>query len=624
MPPTPRTARVCFSRRLHPSVLFVLDASFWISLPGIFLFFYVAHFSFPKDAITAHYHIFFLGWISLVSLRILTYIILPRKVALILSSTLLAATAIAVVSFYILIVLALSLWGNVPTADLVAPYLRDNAALLETLGIPRLAFFSATALVFLSFYVSCHLFSAHLDWIPRLVESRLNPILPIVAISLVAGVSIKIYEYSIDPPGAQAEPLSLVIFPSAAQTAFQTHGVAKFNSPASRQEDESRAAFVASEPTKRRNVILIVVDALRPDRMSTYGYHRQTAPTLDRELKLEESAKIEHTYAVCAESLCGIYAILNSRFPHQMVARPFGLSDVLRTHGYKVTFLLSGDHTNFYNLKEVYGQADHFYDSSHTNTYRLNDDQLVIDQVRQMPKWDGSPQMLHFHLMSSHGLGRRLDRHKKWLPEANYTSVGSREPNRVDNFYDNGVRQTDWVIGEILDSLQTKGYLSEALVVVTADHGEALGEHDFFLHSNSVYEPMLRIPLLLISYGDEGRLSVSNDQIASQVDIAPTILSHLGVKPPAIWEGSALQQYANSRVIRFQQGAERGLIEARPNGELWKYWKNARTSQEYVFDLHSDPGETHNLINQVPTALVLDWRKTSATPTLLQRPAPPR
>jgi glucan phosphoethanolaminetransferase (alkaline phosphatase superfamily) len=609
MPPTPLTAPLTSGRRLRHGALFLLDAFSWFALPSVFLLIYVTYFSFPKDAVAAHYYVFFLGWAGLVSLRVATYSFLTRKVAVVFSSALLTTAAFTAVLFYMLVFLGLSFWGNVPTTDLVAPYIRDRDAFVETLGMSGPVVLGAIALVLLCFLVIFYWYSTRVDWVPRLVDSRLHRILPIAAISLALGVSIKMHEFWIQPLGAQAEPLSLVFFPKTGQVSFQTHPVANFSSPAARQEQNARETFAPSAPILTRNVVVIVVDALRPDRMSAYGYHRATTPTLDRQLQIARSQIVEDTYATCAESLCGIYGILNSRFPNQMVARPFGLSEVLRRHGYKVTFILSGDHTHFYGLKEVYGPADYFYDASHTDEYYINDDRLVVDQVRQLPEWDGTAQMFHFHLMSSHGLGRRLEEHRQWLPEANYVMRGNREQSRVDNFYDNGVRQTDYVIGEILRSLEEKGYLDDALVVVTGDHGEALGEHGLFSHSNTVHEPILRIPLIFVSYGGGGALPLSSDVIASQVDIAPTILSGLGISPPTIWEGQSLQHGPGSRTIRFQQGPEIGVIEASPKGDLWKYWRNAQTGQEYVFELRSDPGEVHNLVQEAPTELVLDWRR---------------
>ena len=97
------------------------------------------------------------------------------------------------------------------------------------------------------------------------------------------------------------------------------------------------------------------------------------------------------------------------------------------------------------------------------------------------------------------------------------------------NFYDNGVVRSDAVIAELLAQLKEKGYLQDALVVITADHGESLGEHGLYHHANSVREEVLRIPLVFIAYGSPLRLPPQVRDFASQVDIAPTILKELGL-----------------------------------------------------------------------------------------------
>src|SRR5690606_22898659 len=97
------------------------------------------------------------------------------------------------------------------------------------------------------------------------------------------------------------------------------------------------------------------------------------------------------------------------------------------------------------------------------------------------------------------------------------------------NFYDNGVFQFDYYVGEVLDQLKSKGYLENALVVITADHGEALGDHGEFGHAKGVWFPVQHVPLIMLRFGYEPPSAIEQPAMASQIDIAPTILHELGM-----------------------------------------------------------------------------------------------
>ena len=153
------------------------------------------------------------------------------------------------------------------------------------------------------------------------------------------------------------------------------------------------------------------------------------------------------------------------------------------------------------------------------------------------------------------------------------------------------------MISLLLDVLRDKGLMDDALVIVTADHGEFVGERGRFGHSKGVFGEVLDIPLILTATGPGAPLKIAEDRRASQVDIAPTVLAYLGVPIPPVWSGVPLQlptSGAGERQIYFQQNAEFGLMFPKPDGHTWKYWVDAATGQEFAFDLDADPGEANN------------------------------
>ena len=129
-------------------------------------------------------------------------------------------------------------------------------------------------------------------------------------------------------------------------------------------EDAARAGYRPNPAAARRNVILIVVDALRPDHMGVNGYARDTTPNLSRLAKAGVVRNIGVAHASCSESSCGLLSLASSKYVHQFSSRPFTLQQVLVQHGYRIHLILGGDHTNFYGLKESYGKVDSYFDGS--------------------------------------------------------------------------------------------------------------------------------------------------------------------------------------------------------------------------------------------------------------------
>ncbi len=246
-----------------------------------------------------------------------------------------------------------------------------------------------------------------------------------------------------------------------------------------------------------------------------------------------------------------------------------------------------------------------------------------------MPRADENAVMFHFHLMSAHILGKRHDGRGPFQPEQRYLFPDSQDAGPggqvspvTRNYYDNGVVRADAVIGELLALLQDKGYLEDALVVITADHGESLGEHGLYHHANSVREEVLRVPLVMIAYGRPLQLPATPRTFASQVDIAPTILRELHLPQPSSWVGQPLESNQNLDVSFFTEHAFHGLIDHRNGMHVWKYSVDQQSGVDRVFDLSVDPHENRDLLDQVPAERLQDWRTRLRTEMGASLPVP--
>ena len=168
----------------------------------------------------------------------------------------------------------------------------------------------------------------------------------------------------------------------------------------------------------------------------------------------------------------------------------------------------------------------------------------------------------------------------------------------------------DEQFGKVVDYLEQSGLRERTLVIVTADHGESLGEHGhFFNHGNSVYEPSVKVPLLL--YLPDGRFAGRRTEASvALIDLFPTVLELLQVSSSQPVQGRSLLPLMEGRPRQpvgyyletiqpeYKQpgGMLRGLLQGRykyirtdglgPTGEI----------RRELYDLQADPQELQNLV----------------------------
>jgi hypothetical protein len=161
------------------------------------------------------------------------------------------------------------------------------------------------------------------------------------------------------------------------------------------------------------------------------------------------------------------------------------------------------------------------------------------------------------------------------------------------NNYDNCIRQADGVIDDVLAALNQKGYLAHSVIVITADHGEGLGEHGVWGHGNDLHAEGIDIPLIILDTDLAASRSVP---YATQLDIAPTIADTVGIPIPAQWEPG-----------RFK-GSSGG--PAAPNSNIFS---TACTARSRFLSLRSDPAERINLMATADLAVLRFLRDTRVT-----------
>jgi glucan phosphoethanolaminetransferase (alkaline phosphatase superfamily) len=379
-----------------------------------------------------------------------------------------------------------------------------------------------------------------------------------------------------------------------------------------------RAAYPRVVPgAHRKHVVLIIVDSLRADHMNVYGYDRPTTPFLSRLVQEGRLRRVDAAFSTCSESFCGITSTLASRDFLDISARTFQLQDVLHDQGYESWFVLSGNHRAWNGLPSFYHVPDdHLVDGSETRRFTMDDDRLVLEGLEAVPAATADqPAFFYLHLMSTHYLGVQFpESHLFTRPDdvlgAGLDPYKIRDQLNKPDRYDDKVRQADGVIARIFEMLEERGYLDDAMVVVTGDHGEGLGERHW-AHGWHLYDEDIRIPLLIY---DAPGVVYPDLAFGTQVDIAPTILDRLGLPIPASWDGQSLLAPAPRRFTYHQTyfAPNRFAVLYRDKRALMKFIATPQYGTEELYDLRADRAEARNLVKEQPSLAALLREKVRA------------
>ena len=380
------------------------------------------------------------------------------------------------------------------------------------------------------------------------------------------------------------------------------------------EEQRCRADYPRGQTFEKKNVVIIVVDALRADHTQMYGYHRPTTPFLESLFESGRLRKVEFATSTCAESKCGIVSTLFSKTLRRQIPEDFKLYDLLHDQGYKTYFVLSGSHA-VQGIREMYGpEITLFLDGNSPDQYNGQDDRRILDGLDKVPQYTDTPGFFYIHLMSVHLNGFKQEAYRIYQPadvKSDWLTIvhGEFDQTSAINNYDNGVTQADAIIKSVFGVLGKKGYLKDSLVVILADHGEALGERGKSYYGHGIlYQESIRIPMLIY---DESPANYANLKFATQIDVAPTIVDRLGLPIPTCWQGSSLLNPSIKAVTTHQTYLKAHPCYAvlyRTDNAIYKYLYCSLDKREEFYNLTSDPGEELNLIDMGNPALIQRMR----------------
>ena len=382
------------------------------------------------------------------------------------------------------------------------------------------------------------------------------------------------------------------------------------------------AAGVACAADRPPSVLLVTVDTLRADRMSGYGYGRPTSPHLDD--LFSRGARFARARTIEPLTNPALASMVTGLLPHEHAASRNGLRiqqgldslpKIVARNGWRTAAVISN-----WTLKDnLSGLGEHFGDYIEVFTRRrwfgvINAEATAEDVTDEAVEWlqrhlfghKQQPFLLWVHYVEPHAPYRFHEEFAKRL------GIESPDPPRSDR-YDTEVAAVDHQIGRLLDEFESRIEADRMIVVFASDHGESLGEHDYWGHGRNLYEEGLRIPMSFTWVGTIEQQVV--EPPAHIVDIPATVLDLVGLHPPPAFRGVSWaavlrgrgQPAANAACFQAHRGAVKGDSEsdrARSKGLLEvgvidgerKEVLRVQSNVRKLFDLAADPGELHSLV----------------------------
>lgn len=355
------------------------------------------------------------------------------------------------------------------------------------------------------------------------------------------------------------------------------------------------------------NVILITFDALRADHIGCYGYKKETTPFLD--LFSKNGFTFTNVIAQSASTVPSIASLFTSKYPYSdcVIDSSYSLGnnnitivEFLKKKGYE-TYGIVG---HYYVAKKFGFFRGFNYFNDNFYAFRNADEmqRLAIELLKKIKKNKKFFLWLHFH--EPHSPYRSLAQYRKIFSETfsgqdtekiytiygNKLLLSNKQIHELIIAYDANIRFMDDNLRILFKFLKKHDLIRKSIIIITADHGESLGEHNIFDH-NELYYGIIHVPLIIKApYSKGGVISYP----VSLIDIFPTVLDLLGYKEEALklnLRGRNL--FLNRKIdeIQFSEYPNKKSI-IKDNFRIF-----LNESNFGLYNIKDDPVESNNLVS---------------------------
>jgi membrane-anchored protein YejM (alkaline phosphatase superfamily) len=372
------------------------------------------------------------------------------------------------------------------------------------------------------------------------------------------------------------------------------HQHANIRADAKLTAPETELAVGMPEVKDAPNIFVIVVDSLRPDYLSPYNSNVRFTPNIQAFAK--QAAVLPNAFARYSGTALSEPSIWSGvAQPHQQFAQPFpainSLEKLVDRVGYQK--FVSVDTVLRNLLRRERNLTPLEWDD--TNWSSLESCSVLPETKAKLARRarDGTPVFFY---------SQPIDVHQVVLSRKRVS--GDPYPG-FDASYATALQRLDRCFGEFINYLDHERLLANSIVVLTADHGDALGDRGRHGHSHGIFPEMLRIPLIIrLPETMRSKYVASNGQIAFASDIAPTLMYLLGQhsikndpmfgRPLLTLDLEEQRQYRRpSYLVSSDAAPVFGLL----GGDAESlYIADAVSHREYWFDLKQDPSAANNLI----------------------------
>lgn len=350
------------------------------------------------------------------------------------------------------------------------------------------------------------------------------------------------------------------------------------------------------------DIVVITIDTVRADHTPPYGGSAEM-PVV-RELAAR-GAVFDYAYAPSNVTRRSIPSMMIGLAPNRVKGRVVGwalrvdprhvmLAERMRAGGY--------DTAGFMCCEGFWGKS--FHTGLQRGLEHLEIEPSGLALARRARNWlanrdahpDGKPLFLWMHILEPH----------------NWTAGGAdnRSEDERRRMYDRSLTASDAIVGELLSAFANRPPDKAPIVIVSADHGEALGDHGQPYHSTDLYDSQIQVPLVIAGSGIRpGRIA----ETVSLTDLVPTVLDLAGFIPPHghSIDGTSFADLATGRrppnpdagtayAAMIKDRSNPGGVTAIIHGR-WKLIDNGTGFE--LYDVHTDPHEHSNLIRSRPPIL---------------------